>query len=220
MRKFEQNPYAAPSVKECQSEVGEEVVNALIELEELVAVSPDVIFRKKDYDEMVEKVRVTIQQNGADHTGRSARSFGYKPQVCTGLAGTSGFHWHYRTRWRFQKVEKSMTFLKKLFTAPVFDDEVKTQQAYLLHIILWTLICVPIPFVIYALLLKPEDLSRTLLQAAFGETVNIILLFMLHRGYVKAASIIQVSAFWFFFTVTAFTGSGVQVKLTCWDMDW
>jgi len=64
MRKFELNPYAAPSVKECQSEVGEEVVGALIELKELVVVSSDVIFRKSDYDEMVEKLRATIQQKG------------------------------------------------------------------------------------------------------------------------------------------------------------
>jgi PAS domain S-box-containing protein len=103
-----------------------------------------------------------------------------------------------------------MTSFKKFFTAPTFDDEVKTQQAYMLHIILWTLICVPIPLVIYALLLKPDNLSRTLLQAFLGETVNVILLFMLHRGFVKAASIIQVSAFWIFFTVIAFTGNGVQ----------
>ena len=64
MRKFEMNPYATPSVKECQSEVGEEVVNALIELGELVAVSQDVIFRKKDYDGMIEIIRAALQQNG------------------------------------------------------------------------------------------------------------------------------------------------------------
>jgi selenocysteine-specific elongation factor len=64
MRRFEQNPYAAPSVKECQSEVGEEVVNALIELKELVTVSPEVIFCKRDYDEMVEKLRDTMKQKG------------------------------------------------------------------------------------------------------------------------------------------------------------
>ena len=103
-----------------------------------------------------------------------------------------------------------MTFFKKLFTAPIFDNEIKTQQAYLLHIILWTLVCVPIPYVIYALVLTPEYSNRALLQVAFGEIVNVILLFMLRRGYVRAASIIQVSAFWFFFTATAFTGSGVQ----------
>ncbi|MDO9302319.1 MAG: SelB C-terminal domain-containing protein, partial [Anaerolineales bacterium] len=65
MRKFDQNPYATPSVKECQNEVGEEIVVALIELGELVAVSQDVIFRKKDYDALVENMRVTIQKNGA-----------------------------------------------------------------------------------------------------------------------------------------------------------
>jgi PAS domain S-box-containing protein len=103
-----------------------------------------------------------------------------------------------------------MTFFKKLFTAPIFDDEIKTQQAYMLHIILWALVCVPIPFVIYTLVLTPGSSSRTLLQTMFGEAVNIFLLFILSRGYVRAASIIQVSAFWFFFTVSAFTGGGVQ----------
>jgi selenocysteine-specific elongation factor len=64
MRKFELNPYSAPSIKECHSEVGEEIVNALIELKELVTVSPDVIFRKNDYDEMVKRLRTVMQQKG------------------------------------------------------------------------------------------------------------------------------------------------------------
>ncbi|NOH03844.1 MAG: selenocysteine-specific translation factor [Chloroflexi bacterium] len=63
-RKFESNPYSTPSVKECQAEAGDEVVNALIELGELVAVSPEVIFRKTDYDEMVNRVNGSIQQRG------------------------------------------------------------------------------------------------------------------------------------------------------------
>ena len=65
MRKFDQNPHATPSVKECQSEVGDEIVNALIERGELVAVSQEVLFCKKDYDALVEKVSVTIKKNGA-----------------------------------------------------------------------------------------------------------------------------------------------------------
>ncbi len=64
MRKFAKSPYATPSVKECQAEVGEEIVNALIEMGELVAVSQDVIFRKQDYDGMVEKIKTAIQQKG------------------------------------------------------------------------------------------------------------------------------------------------------------
>ena len=103
-----------------------------------------------------------------------------------------------------------MTSFKKIFSAPTFDDEIKTQQAYMLHIILWTLVFVPIPFLFYTLFLNPENLSRTILQASFAETINIFLLFLLYRGYVRTASIIQVSAFWFFFTFTAFTGGGVH----------
>ncbi len=64
MQKFEQNPYSPPSVKECQAEVGEEILNALIDLNELIAVSPEVIFRKQDYDLAVTKVRHTIEENG------------------------------------------------------------------------------------------------------------------------------------------------------------
>ncbi|MBI5964121.1 MAG: selenocysteine-specific translation elongation factor [Chloroflexi bacterium] len=65
MRKFESSPYATPSIKECQAAVGDEILNALIEMGELVAVSSEVIFRKKDYDEMVGKVRVELQRKGS-----------------------------------------------------------------------------------------------------------------------------------------------------------
>jgi len=64
MRRFEVNPFATPSVKECQAEAGEEVVNALIELGDLVAVSTEVIFRKKDYETMVERIKNAIRQHG------------------------------------------------------------------------------------------------------------------------------------------------------------
>ena len=103
-----------------------------------------------------------------------------------------------------------MKFLKRAITPPTFDNELITQQAYMLHIILWTMIFVPIPYLIYTLILNPAVSSRALAQVAFGETINIVLLIALYRGFVKTASIIQASAFWFFFTATAFTGNGVQ----------
>lgn len=62
MRKFTKSPFAPPSVKECQAEVGEEIVNALVETGELVAVSSDVIFRKQDYERMVETIRIALRQ--------------------------------------------------------------------------------------------------------------------------------------------------------------
>jgi selenocysteine-specific elongation factor len=64
MRRFEQNPFSPPGVKECQAEAGEEVVNALVELNQLIPVSSDVIFRKKDYESMVADIRKSIGQNG------------------------------------------------------------------------------------------------------------------------------------------------------------
>ncbi|HJR80238.1 MAG TPA: selenocysteine-specific translation elongation factor [Anaerolineales bacterium] len=64
MRKFEQNPYSPPTIKECYSETDKDTVNALIELGELTPVSEDIIFRKQDYDLMVTKIRETIKQNG------------------------------------------------------------------------------------------------------------------------------------------------------------
>ena len=64
MRSFEQNPFSPPSIKECRSEVGEEIVNALVDLNKLVTVSSDVVFRKQDYDLMVSKVKDTLENNG------------------------------------------------------------------------------------------------------------------------------------------------------------
>lgn len=103
-----------------------------------------------------------------------------------------------------------MNRIRKVFSAPVFDDEIKTQQAYLLNIILWSLIWVPIPFLIYAFILAPQIAGRAVIQAVVGEIVNIGLLIALHRGYVRFASTLQVGTFWLFFTIIAVTESGVQ----------
>jgi selenocysteine-specific elongation factor len=80
MARFAASPYAPPTVKECQSEVGEDVLAALIDLERLVAVAPDVLFRQEDYARMVADVRRMIQQNGSltvaqarDHFNTSRR---------------------------------------------------------------------------------------------------------------------------------------------------
>lgn len=101
-------------------------------------------------------------------------------------------------------------FLKKMLAPPVFNDDEKTHHAYLLHTILWGLIFVPVPYVSYTLLKTPEFTARALTQGIIGEAINFFLLFLLHRGYVYAASMIQISSFWFFFTISAVTGGGVH----------
>jgi selenocysteine-specific elongation factor len=62
MRKFEQNPYSPPGAKELQAEAGEEILNALMEMGELIAVSSDVVFRKQEYGVLVDKVKKEIRQ--------------------------------------------------------------------------------------------------------------------------------------------------------------
>jgi selenocysteine-specific elongation factor len=64
MRKFAQNPYSPPSVKESQAEVGEDVLDALIELGQLKQLTPDVIFRTEDYEQMATKVHAFIKEEG------------------------------------------------------------------------------------------------------------------------------------------------------------
>ena len=64
MRKFAANPFAPPSVKECQAEVSEEIFNVLIESGDLTAVSQEVVFSAADYETMVAKIKSALQKNG------------------------------------------------------------------------------------------------------------------------------------------------------------
>jgi len=64
LKKFAAVPYAPPSVKEGQAEVGEDVYAALVELGQLTQVSPEVVFRKADYEQMVAAVRDLLAQKG------------------------------------------------------------------------------------------------------------------------------------------------------------
>jgi selenocysteine-specific elongation factor len=64
MRRFEENPFSPPGVKECQSEVGDEVFNALMESNEFMTVSSEVVFRRQDYDLMVAEIRKAIGNKG------------------------------------------------------------------------------------------------------------------------------------------------------------
>jgi selenocysteine-specific elongation factor len=64
LAQFAAAPSAPPSVKECLAEVGEDIYSALLEFGDLVAVSEDVVFRRADYDSMVEKIRQAIRQKG------------------------------------------------------------------------------------------------------------------------------------------------------------
>lgn len=100
-------------------------------------------------------------------------------------------------------------FLKRIFSPPIFEDEEKTHQAYLLNVLLWVLICIPVPYILYTIIFAPQNISRALLQSTVGEIANFILLYLLHIGYVRVAAYGQVVSFWLFFTISAVTSAGV-----------
>ncbi len=66
---FRQEPYAPPSVKDSQAEIGEDLFSAMIDLGFLVSVSPEVVFRTEDYDRMVADIRRLIGQRGTITAG-------------------------------------------------------------------------------------------------------------------------------------------------------
>ncbi len=80
LARFTAAPYAPPSVKECQAEVGEDLFTALIDLGYLISLSTEVVFRRVDYDKMVSDIRHLLQTRGTvtaaearDHFGTSRR---------------------------------------------------------------------------------------------------------------------------------------------------
>lgn len=64
LARFAQSPYTPPTVKESQAAVGEQVYRALLDLDRLVEVSQEVVFRKEDYAEMVVQIRRLLEEKG------------------------------------------------------------------------------------------------------------------------------------------------------------
>ena len=61
---FKRNPYSPPSIKECQTDLGEELFQAVLDTGILFAAAPDVVFRKEDLEKMIAEIRRLITQNG------------------------------------------------------------------------------------------------------------------------------------------------------------
>jgi selenocysteine-specific elongation factor len=64
LQTFRAQPFATPSVKDCQNELGEELYAALIDMGELAQVSPEVVFRRGDYETLLVWVRSHLEQTG------------------------------------------------------------------------------------------------------------------------------------------------------------
>jgi selenocysteine-specific elongation factor len=62
--RFKSNPYAPPTIKEASAAVGEELYNAMIDLEYLIPLNGEVVFRREDYEKMVEQIRSLLAERG------------------------------------------------------------------------------------------------------------------------------------------------------------
>ena len=80
LARFIASPFSPPTAKECLTEVGEELYNAMIEVGLLIPIPPDVVFRKQDYDLMLSEIISLLNMKGTitaaevrDHFNTSRR---------------------------------------------------------------------------------------------------------------------------------------------------
>jgi len=64
LAQFRAGPYNTPSVKECQEAVGEEILGYLLDGEQLVRLSPEVLLEGTVYQETVARVRQELKDRG------------------------------------------------------------------------------------------------------------------------------------------------------------
>jgi PAS domain S-box-containing protein len=100
--------------------------------------------------------------------------------------------------------------LKRIFSAPLFEEEEKTHRAYLLNVLLWASILMPIPYCLYVIISIPQSIPRALPHVFVAEIINFTLLYLLHRGHVQAAAYGQVFSFWIFFGFIAINAAGIH----------
>ena len=65
LARFVEAPFSPPLVKECQTELGEELYRAVVELGTLVPVSDEVVFRREDYEKLLAEVHEFLIAEGS-----------------------------------------------------------------------------------------------------------------------------------------------------------
>jgi selenocysteine-specific elongation factor len=64
LNQFATDPYAPPTIKTCIENVGDDVYHALVDLEQLIPVSGEVVFLMKIYEQMVAQIRHVLAEKG------------------------------------------------------------------------------------------------------------------------------------------------------------
>jgi selenocysteine-specific elongation factor len=85
MAKFMKTPFSPPSIKECISQVGNELYEYLLESDQLVRVSSEVVFLKSTYDEMVQKIVEELQKRKTLSVAEVRDLFGTSRKFALGI---------------------------------------------------------------------------------------------------------------------------------------
>ena len=64
LARFIASPFSPPTMKECLAEIGDDIYNAMVDLELLIPIPPDVVFRKQDYDLMISEITDLLRSRG------------------------------------------------------------------------------------------------------------------------------------------------------------
>ena len=85
MRQFANSGINAPSVKECQTIISSDVYQALLDLNQIVQVSKDVVWRKAEYDSYVQRVVAHLCQHKTISAGDTRDLFKTSRKYAIGL---------------------------------------------------------------------------------------------------------------------------------------
>ncbi|MGB1254008.1 MAG: SelB C-terminal domain-containing protein, partial [Candidatus Promineifilaceae bacterium] len=85
MRQFAKSGISAPSVKACQTLIGNDVYQALLDLDQIVQVSKDVVWRRTDYEAFIKQVIEHLCQHKSISAGDARDLFQTSRKYAIGL---------------------------------------------------------------------------------------------------------------------------------------
>lgn len=102
-----------------------------------------------------------------------------------------------------------MDFLKTLFSLPDFENDTQAYIARMLRVVLASVAILGLAYSLINISNDPANFLRYAAQLGFILLTLAAMLYLIRKGYPRAASIVLVIASWFIFTAAAYTGGGV-----------
>jgi PAS domain S-box-containing protein len=102
-------------------------------------------------------------------------------------------------------------WLQRLWMPPIFDDQEKTRTARILNSFIWSAVGLLLGIILMRVLFWGNSVWAATIRLLFMMIFILIsVLLIMHRGYVRAASIFLVSTTWLILTYQAWAADGVR----------